>query len=73
MKKVIIVCIGLLAFSTVKEYKVKPTTVSAIRGTFNFIYQYLDKSNLPHQDVVKMENMIFYSDSLLKRDVDSTK
>lgn len=74
MKKIIILItsILILSFSTQKEYKIKDKTVAKIRNCLVTVYEYLDKSNLPHQDVIKIQQMIVDADTFLRNDIDST-
>ena len=73
MKKIAIAIIFLFAFTTQKSANVKPETIASIQNTLGTIYNYIDKSNLPHQDVLQIEQMIKNSNQLLQRDIDSTR
>lgn len=75
MKIIIIILASLLLLSGTapKEYRIKDATVSKIRVTLGTVYSYLDKSNMPHQEVLQLQKIIAGADSSLVADIsDST-
>lgn len=69
----ILLVVFLLSGTAPKEYKIKDSTATKIKVAFATIYNYLDKSNMPHQDVRQLQEMIIAADSSLQADIkDST-
>lgn len=71
MKQTILVsiCLLLLSGTAPKEYRIKDTTATKIKVAFATIYNYLDKSNMPHQDVRQLQELIITADSSLQADL----
>jgi hypothetical protein len=72
-KTAIALCIFLLSGTTQKEYKIKDATAAKVSVALATVYKYLDESNLPNQDVRKLQGILASADSSLRADIrDST-
>ncbi len=60
MKKVLTILAAFIILTSAKEVRaiLKKQTVDDIQNKLGAIYQYVDKSNLPHQDVLQLQTII---------------
>lgn len=66
-------CLLLLSGTVPKVYKIKDATAARVSVALATVYKYLEQSNMPHQDVLQLQNMVASADSTLRADIrDST-
>jgi hypothetical protein len=59
MKKIIILLAAIVLFSfTDNSVKLKKDKIDQCQQILKVVYDYIDKSNLPHQDVLQLENSL---------------